>query len=344
MAKARASSVAQSLLPLQVKNLRADQLRRLAFLCGVSTAGTKDILAARLHHIVRDARPEAKKEAKKSRETCLLSIDLGIKNLAYARLTAPAPDGSQAPSSWTSPLPVHVHAWERRDLTTAQTSPTMPVGVLAEEPADLFTPGALATAANRFVFAAVVGGRPRPTHVVLERQRFRTGGAAAVQEWTLRVNMLEAMLHASLRTLRLAEVWDGEVMSVNPGNVNALWLDGDRWVPGVKAVGGEVDEVAGEGKKGKETSQNIKRKKIDLLRGWLNSSDMETVIPTGEDTKLKLHDMSRSKGRMLNKEKLDDITDSLLQGMAWFRWEQNKATLCKQGGLEQLLNLPSTQI
>ena len=71
---------------------------------------------------------------------------------------------------------------------------------------DPFSPASLARVTTALVRDALLP--LRPTHVLIERQRFRSAGHAAVQEWTLRVNTLEAMLHAALRTVREYGLWD----------------------------------------------------------------------------------------------------------------------------------------
>jgi cruciform cutting endonuclease 1 len=62
---------------------------------------------------------------------------------------------------------------------------------------DAFHPQKLAEHANALANGLALkppGSARPPDTILMEQQRFRTMGASAVQDWTLRVNMLEAML------------------------------------------------------------------------------------------------------------------------------------------------------
>lgn len=91
----------------------ATQLKQLARLCGKSRSGTKAVIAERIVDGLRDFKPLAP-------GTRVLSIDLGIRNLAYTLLEVagsshvPTANKTKIPS----PLPATpiLHAWERLAL------------------------------------------------------------------------------------------------------------------------------------------------------------------------------------------------------------------------------------
>lgn len=144
--------------------------------------------------------------------------------------------------------------------------------------------------------------------MLIERQRFRTGGGAAIFEWTLRVNSLEAMLHAAFAALRGVRipspprsdkgddsgsdgdgdggsgdiVWDGAVCSVLPRAVA-----GFLFPAGSDALLSAEDGVdAAQGKEKKAVSgasaayQMLKKEKVNILARHL--SDQPLLIPAGE--------------------------------------------------------------
>ncbi|KAL2263722.1 hypothetical protein VTK26DRAFT_5478 [Humicola hyalothermophila] len=131
--------------------------------------------------------------------------------------------------------PVYLHAWHRLDLTiptttaAATSAPEPPASAkaaastqvraeLQQDPApasdakgkgngdaeaagsDAWSPAALTTVTLALVKTHLLP--LRPTHILIERQRFRSYGRWGVFEWTLRVNMLEAILHAMFAGLR----------------------------------------------------------------------------------------------------------------------------------------------
>ncbi|KAI0972882.1 mitochondrial resolvase Ydc2 [Xylaria arbuscula] len=355
------------------RTLRAEQLKRLSFLCGLPVGGRKDDLIARL--TAAAASPPSHSRA----SPVVLSIDLGIRNLAFSLMTpvsASAVGKSTAKSKkissgnstnqssylGTSPPAIKLHAWKRLSLLDRAATSGSSDGDVAQEintPTEAFAPAELARTANAFLQETVMRSMPLPTHILIERQRWRSGGAPAIQEWTVRVNTLEAMLHASLRTLRDIGIWKGQVTSIRPERVGQLFLDAEK--PDPKGIGeDETDASSGRKPRGKsaggrKTSAEAKKLKIDLLGRWLGQGDV-VVAPGNSEAGIMLDayrdalkgaKRSRSKRvdgdeetgekRLVLDSKLDDLTDSLLQGMAWMRWQENMALLRSEKGVEQLL-------
>jgi len=456
-AATRTSALASCIKPQQQKQqallpLRAEQLKRLSFLCGLPVSGRKDELAARLALACAtgstSSKPQqlpAKSRSVSGSQPVVLSIDLGIKNLAFSLLTPVASlrklnaagVGAADGGNITGPPAIELHTWKRLSFldpyphsisTSTTTTPSKQQNetvtneeVDVETSTSIFSPPALAKTANTFLQETVLKLRPLPTHILIERQRWRSGGAAAIQEWTVRVNTLEAMLHASLRTLRDLGVWKGEVVPVTPERVGQFFLLGSDSDPD-KALklkeAEEENEVEVEGEdipasgerassrrkknktKPKKTTTNAetKKAKIALLTRWLDEGDLiirpanaeagnmvdayrtavnrtkskrsSNTIPNTTSSSSKLKSKSKSKAKPASKEdvlltqgeeeeeeeregrgerekggealvkldkKLDDLTDSLMQGMVWLRWQENMALLRSEGGVEKLL-------
>lgn len=208
--------------------------------------------------------------------------------------------------------------------------------------AESFEPSVYALLANTLVRHLLNRFSPLDA-VLIERQRYRSGGAAAIQEWTVRVNMLEAMLHAVFCCLDRKESPTAE--SVSPNKVTRFWIDkmGGKFLevhkePGRRQKGEVLGEELGE-KLGVErvkvavggkTNRKTKLAKVSLVREWLRSGD---VVSLGKDVRGIAADFEPVKGRrranMVSEGKLDDLADCLLQGMAWIRWEENRKSLAE---------------
>ena len=169
----------------------------------------------------------------------ILSIDMGIQNLAFC--VADVETGA-----FTDKL--HVVAWRRISptsfLPSASLSPLQASSSSGRAPSSLYNSPSLALAAQSLLTRILLPYAP--TTILIEKQRFRTGGVAAVQEWTLRVNTLEAALWAVLATLRGGRSFD------TPGdgrqNEDVEIDDGIGGIDGVHAVnhGSEVQSSASE--------------------------------------------------------------------------------------------------
>ncbi|PQE17218.1 hypothetical protein CJF31_00005597 [Rutstroemia sp. NJR-2017a BVV2] len=311
--------------------LKVTALKQIAFKCGISTSGTKAILVQRLYDELPILSFPALKPAKPIR---ILSIDMGIRNLAYSLLEIPASKSTSKKSTSDSNLPV-LRAWQKLSLLPQRENHA------ESKVRNEFTPAILSDAAYELLRNHLVPHSP--TLILIERQRFRSMGSKHIFEWTVRVNMLESMLWAILKTLGREGVWDGEVKEVTPGKVGAFWV--------VEAE--ELNEGTGENLKeadkftkvrnAKDAKSKNKGAKIDLVRGWLEE---ENVVLLGSEEVKKLRETyvekwarkgGRIKGRKVGVEKaeevgkLDDLADCLLQGMAWIKWEENRRRVLKEG-------------
>ena len=175
-------------------------------------------------------------------------------------------------------------------------------------------------------------------------------GSAAVQEWTVRVNLLEGMLHAVLRTLREERRWAGEVEGVSPARVGAFWLDGrerilDEEMDSVGAakkvttkmlkidcLGAMLRGVGqvGHGEEGQSVvkmgSTEVEKVVVAFLRRW-DGLRRRVGLGTGQG-ETRAGEGAREGGMEVEKlGKLDDLADCLLQALAWVKWQENARTL-----------------
>jgi cruciform cutting endonuclease 1 len=240
---------------------------------------------------------------------------MGIKNLAFC--VADIPPAKPTLKNPSKPPSVHINTWQRISLLPQPKALQTPN---AEPENDSYTPSALSATALSLVKSTLLPHKP--STILIERQRFRSANAAAVQEWTLRVNLLEGMIWAVLRSLGYGEGGEIGVESVNPARVAGFWVQG----PGK----GKVE----------------KRDKVEIVGKWLE--DDSGVRCEGKAERVrgaflgKLRGVDRVKQRVKmagfgpagganGKEedigKLDDLADCLLQVAAWVKWRDNRRVL-----------------
>lgn len=307
-------------------HLTAKYLQTTSLHCGLPLTGSKPALLSNL-------RAAAQAPTTLTPTSRILSIDLGLRNLAFALLT-PTPKKHSL---------ITLHAWTRLDL--------LPPGDLAKPTTHDFSPPSIAHLAVTLLRTHLLP--LAPTHVLIERQRFRSGGAAPVLEWTLRVNALETALHAALATLRHLDAWRGEVVCVPPQRASRFLVgDGEGappWEGGEGGrlllrgeVGGGEEEVAAEGKKPATGSKAMKLAKIRLVEASLREGmavglgtdevreAVRRFLAAGETRGRGKKGEKKVKGGADDGKKRDDLADCLCQGVAWLQWQRNLEELRKK--------------
>ncbi|KAI4950538.1 hypothetical protein J4E91_004421 [Alternaria rosae] len=351
----------------------AKALQTLLVHIGAPSSGTKAVLQERfrrdigISHLSKN-QPTWSKSGAANRKLRIMSIDMGIKNLAFceAEVSYPSKDSLDAE--------MKVLRWEKINLTEApgdgiQNEKKSPRKVKtakqstagADEALDMYSADALSKTAYSLIKNTILAGSPEI--ILIEKQRWRSGGGSAVQQWTLRVNTLEGMLWAVLQTIYAQRLELGtsatttaklyEVFSADPKRVGQYWL--------TRAAGrlseGDEDEAATP-KKTLNRSKAEKKVKISLLRSWLTATPASTAsvtqdtvpgitfsfAPDAENTREALLSLSTSKRRKKARDesddvlpavavagsalkKLDDVTDCFLQAAAWVSWESNRLQL-----------------
>ncbi|KAH1346286.1 hypothetical protein KXV68_005255 [Aspergillus fumigatus] len=383
-----------------LNNLRASQLQRIAQATGIQSSGTKACLIARLKEELPHRNPE------KQTSTCantssgtntgamsILSIDMGIQNLAYAHLLVPR-DSHTA----TAGTVVKLNAWRRLAVSDAlldlapdslgkiQGGRASNASKLTgkanvkrkEKEKHTFSPSEYARTAYALVTRLLHAYRP--SHVLIERQRFRSGGGSAVQEWTLRVGVFEGMLYAVLHAL--GQAGEGAeagmrpvVLGVEPRRVGAYWED---------RLGVDVD--APKKKKKKASSREGKKVKINIAGEWLRAGmggvEAGSGSALGSPFRLSVADDSELRalvnaylrrwagksnaGRSVSRarakaegqaaveedgavfeppdvRKMDDLADCLVQGVTWLEWQAMRQRVSTEG-LDAVLRLESRKL
>ena len=329
-------------MALNLSWLRAckiSHLKAIATAIGVNSSGTKPLLTSQLlqHLPCGYFNDDDTTKCIHNDKYDIVSIDMGIRNLAFCRLTFAQPPRLVKPGSSWNGTPV-ITDWARIEISKSASRTKVIEEAKAKE---AFDPATYSQHAYNLVTSLLSSTSHHTTHILIERQRFRSMGGSAVQEWTLRVNMFEAMIYAVLKTLSEAGTWQGKVYPVAPAKVSKFWL-------GDKEGAGTID---GAGSKRAKT----KRAKVELVGRWLEErkgrnppfrlegkvEDLaKAYLKRWRDGKRigarKKTDKS-SRDDVVPSEigKLDDLADCLLQAMAWIKWEQNRRSfMCK--GIEAL--------
>jgi len=152
--------------------------------------------------------------------------------------------------------------------------------------------------------------------------------------------MFESMLYAVLQTLKREKIWDGTVIPITPGKVGPFWLESGQDVAIPLGARAKLRNT-------KSAKLLNKGAKIDLVKSWLEAKEKVTLGTSEAESTAhayleKWHRLpGRAKSKNLTKSdkvgeveangKLDDLADSLLQGMAWIQWEKNKRKVLKNG-------------
>lgn len=328
-----------------LSRLKASQLHKLAVTLGSPCSGSKGIVADGIRQALISTPLENFQLSSKSHSISqdpghhfsIVSIDMGIQNLAYAHLLAPQPSGrvlTDAQGAGVTKLPL-LNAWERLAAFPVENQDNSK-GKSAKSGS--YDPSKYASAAHQFITKMIT--KYDPTHILIEQQRFRSGGSSAVAEWTIRVGVFEGMLHAILRTLQVERRDKFKlqaVVSINPARTARFWLEGSgrnedllepRRIIGREGKQAKIDMVAKSFLSSKDHLVRTgvgqaKAMETAFLERWCSTSKAAKAPRAIEASKAQKvatstgHEISEPK-----QPKLDDLADCLLQALAWLEWQR----------------------
>lgn len=403
-----ASTVTSASSPWQASWLlgqRLATLQKLARATGIPSTGTRKVLAERIGEALnlQSAGRKTNVEFEKGAGALsVLSIDMGIQNLAFAHLRVDQPFHGIGKGIAGDVSRPEITAWRRLPLSDIATLRENRAGAITPVSNDgsvidlalnqaspvTISESGLATESNPSPNSKSEGSNSdldaddeatkkktpsfdlphyaetahtllhtlvamyKPTHILIERQRFRSGSSSHVQEWTLRVGLFEAMLYAALEAMKkerggnLAGVG---VYGIDPKRVVQYWGEKE---PGFTSVQDGGD------KKRKPTSREVKKAKIDTVARWLEAALSETESSStsasaaahrkidllGESSPPRtLAEAYLARLRtgvkrgpkivpvLKDLTKLDDLADCLLQGVTWVEWIRMRELVLRKG-------------
>ncbi|KAI5211741.1 ribonuclease H-like protein [Aureobasidium subglaciale] len=343
-----------------LSGLRAWQLKHLAFLTGVNSSGTK----AQLCRTLLD---NTKKAALPEPRCRVLSVDMGVKNLAFCVLDLqklPQDDEQSVVHDNNNTLSLHLTDWKRLDVSERMVTRDNPVDTKTSDPSrgdivdkttyaaettpgdqpNIYSPSSLSKIAFNLASEFL---RYEPDYILIERQRFRSGGAPSIQEWTVRVNMLEkTMRRGHEKDLVAQKGIFPEVLEMSPRRVGMFWLARKDFFPNPADIATSLTAPIG---CEQTTETEVKKKsfekkdKIALAQHWLSLSMTtdDMTVDAGIAPMVAMFcspKVRRSRRRDQDNEseeeaeggdvamsgKLDDLADCLVQGVTFGLWEQNR--------------------
>lgn len=324
--------------------LKASQLHQLAVALGSACSGSKRVIVDGICQTLFSA-PSGDFRAfnrlslpsgHPRRQLSIVSIDMGIQNLAYANLlVGQASDriSQNVPSVGTTNLPM-LKAWERLNVFPGDGHDNS-----MRKSANLggYVPSRYADAAYYFISDILM--KYDPTHILIEQQRFRSGGGSAVAEWTLRVGVFEGMLHAVLQTLqkeRKDETKLEAIVSISPARTARFWLERSQ------RLTSQIVPSKTTGREGKQAKVDIVAKSflddesrmVEIAKG--QAKDTQTTFmakwyATSKVAKELQRHRKKTKSESAattpktpTQPKLDDLADCLLQALAWLKWQKTR--------------------
>ncbi|KAI8333230.1 ribonuclease H-like domain-containing protein [Blakeslea trispora] len=163
-----------------------------------------------------------------------------------------------------------------------------------------FHPSVIAPIVQTFIQVHILSSLKTTDKVLIEQQRARTAGGHSVLEHTLRVNCVEAILWTGLYQAvdQLNRAEEIEMLPILRHRVDRFW----------QAELEKPDES-------KRTHYQKKRAGSSLVQKWL---DTNTVVKCSESLKT-MYELEK---------KQDDMSDCLMQAVAWFHWEKYLKDTC----------------
>jgi cruciform cutting endonuclease 1 len=278
------------------KSVTAKALQALLTRIGSASSGIKATLQDRFQRDIRTSRLADRTSVLDSstseKSFRIMSIDMGIKNLAFCDSIVSYPEKGSLNAS------MKVMRWEKinlvPDTTMTNSAPlkSSKTRLDADEDEGQYSLSVLSRTAYRLIKDTILTANP--DIILIEKQRWRSGGGSAIQQWTVRVNTFEGMLWAILRTLSCESHLSGkkrnyQVCGVDPKRVGYYWLGqsaerlaGKMKASIVQSIQVDVEEDVSTKKKMSRTKME-KKAKIALLRSWLTATFASTS-PTSRDT------------------------------------------------------------
>lgn len=283
-------------------------LQSLLTRIGSATSGKKDVLLSRLKKDLEiPSRIPSFRNAPES--TRIVSIDMGIKNLAFCVADIDTGSSLHRKTDGTKDaggIGMSVQAWRRLNVADEVekemlNTSTAKNGSSSEEVEDAYTPSALARTAYTLLTKTLLPYKPDV--ILIEKQRWRSGGGAAIQQWTVRVNTLEGMLWAILTALRdesrpkppnpskaEPKMRSYEIFGVDPKRVGHFWIGDEHdsavqereWSKTNDVVEGEVKDISITKRKASKPTKAKKAEKvakINVLKSWL-TRPIPAVLPS----------------------------------------------------------------